>query len=215
MRDRLRWALAPLLLLFISGCFDSESPVNSTTTPLIWVIITSPALWSSVYGLVEVHVEAGPEDQVQSVDLFVDGQPVLSDSVAPYLYSWDAGSLTTARTLFARARGESNTSDSELITVSVQDTSDHQYPAIILTWPAMWTLVPGVIQVRFEVTDNVGINHVELLVDGALQGTMGTAPYYYNWDPAGLDSGNHTLLGKAFDFSGNESLSNLVTVTTP
>jgi len=215
MRNRLFCILLPAILLILSGCFDTESPTSPANAPDAWVRITYPAQWSTVSGAMEVRVEAGPQDQIGSVALVADGLETAQDSLPPYVFTWNAGSAVASHTLFARAQGAGGSVDSDLITVFVVDTTDHQSPVVVLTHPADWTEVQGVVPVRFEASDNRGVDRLELLVDGILLATLGQAPYVYDWDTAGLTSGNHTLLGRAFDLAGNQALSDLITVTAP
>ena len=52
-------------------------------------------------------------------------------------------------------------------------------------------------------TDNVGVEKVEIYVDGKLVATQIKAPYAFIWDVSTLTTGVHTIIAKAFDAAGN------------
>jgi chitinase len=67
---------------------EPNPPPTDTTPP--WARITTPMDGTTVTRktVVTIHVEAGDESGVSAVQVFVDGQFVCGDSVAPYTCDW-------------------------------------------------------------------------------------------------------------------------------
>ena len=91
---------------------------------------------------------------------------------------------------------------------------DGAKPTVSIASPAPNATVSGVITVRANATDNIGVARVEFFVDGALAATDNTAQIYeFLWNTAGVPNGNHTLQAKAFDEAGDFATSASVQVT--
>ena len=61
----------------------------------------------------------------------------------------------------------------------------------------------GSITLSATASDNVGVTRVDFLVDGALKGSVGVAPYTVGLDSTTLSNASHSLVAKAFDAAGN------------
>ena len=61
--------------------------------------------------------------------------------------------------------------------------------------------------------DNVGVTAVRFFVDGALLGSVTTAPYTMDWDTSAETEGDHTLTAEAEDAAGNVGTSAATTVS--
>ncbi len=83
-------------------------------------------------------------------------------------------------------------------------------PTVAITAPAddATGLVAG-FPIRADVTDDVGIDRVELRIDGQLISTLNNAPYVWN-APATLGQGNHIIKVTAYDL-GNTPADSTVT----
>ncbi|RKH13685.1 M20/M25/M40 family metallo-hydrolase [Corallococcus sp. CA053C] len=90
------------------------------------------------------------------------------------------------------------------------DTTD---PTVSLTSPASGATVTGTVSIAATATDNVGVNKVEFLVDGAVKGTSFTSPYSFAWDSRTVANGSHTVAAKASDSAGNSATTTARTVT--
>lgn len=90
---------------------------------------------------------------------------------------------------------------------------DTTAPAVNLTAPAAGARVGGTVAVSLEATDDVAVAGVELLVDGAVVGSAGSAPATVNWDSTSVPDGNHDLVARATDAAGNVGASAPVAVT--
>lgn len=86
-------------------------------------------------------------------------------------------------------------------------------PSVSITGPQAGTTVAGTVAFSASATDNAGIARVQFLVNGTQVYESATAPYTYSWDTSPLSAGSYALTAKAFDISGNEALSQSVTVS--
>ena len=66
--------------------------------------------------------------------------------------------------------------------------------------------------IRAVTRDDVGVNSVQLLVDGVAIATDRTAPYAILWNTVSVADGLHNLIALATDSSGNAATSNPVIV---
>jgi chitodextrinase len=92
---------------------------------------------------------------------------------------------------------------------SVPDTAP---PIASITSPGAGATVSGMITVQATASDNIGVTKVELHVDGVLRGTDTTSPYSFPWDTTTVSNGNHALVARAYDASGNAGTSSTITV---
>lgn len=68
----------------------------------------------------------------------------------------------------------------------------------------------GTVTLSATASDNVGVTKVEFWVDGALKGTVNSAPYTLALNSTLLANGVHSLTAKAFDAAGNVGTSTAV-----
>jgi len=104
-----------------------------TTKPS--VSITSPINGSSVSGTTVVNASASDNVGVKRVDFLVNGVVAFSDTVSPYSYAWNTGSLTGSQALSAKAydaAGNVGVSTTVTVSISVQSLP----PVPILLSPA-------------------------------------------------------------------------------
>lgn len=83
-----------------------------------------------------------------------------------------------------------------------------------ITSPVASTTVSGVVNVAATASGGSGISKVELFVDGVSVGIDTASPYNFTWNSANMFDGQHQLLVKATDSSGNIAQSSPVIVTT-
>lgn len=77
-------------------------------------------------------------------------------------------------------------------------------PAVYITTPQPGATITGLIVFTGTASDNVGLDRVEIQIDGRLPAsTIGTTSWNYIFDPSLLVDGNHTVKVKAVDTSGN------------
>ncbi|MGB3478299.1 MAG: Ig-like domain-containing protein, partial [bacterium] len=102
------------VLLWLACGGDSESPV---------VEITSPADGSVVSATVVINIDATDNDAVDSVQIYIDADLVVTDTTEPYSYSWNTDSIqqdSSSHNLSAKAYDAAeNEGVSDTITVTV------------------------------------------------------------------------------------------------
>lgn len=62
-------------------------------------------------------------------------------------------------------------------------------------------------------SDDIGVDRVEFLLDGALLGSDASAPCSFAWNSATASNGAHALAARAIDLAGNTGVSPQVNVT--
>ena len=93
------------------------------------------------------------------------------------------------------------------------DNLDGVPPTATITAPANGAGVSGTINITANASDNIGVDRVEFLLDGALLGSDTTAPYAWAWNSATATNGAHVLTARAVDLAGNTGTSPQVNVT--
>ncbi|MGQ0801424.1 MAG: extracellular catalytic domain type 1 short-chain-length polyhydroxyalkanoate depolymerase [Pseudomarimonas sp.] len=93
------------------------------------------------------------------------------------------------------------------------DNLDSLAPQVSVSAPANGAAVSGFVNVSAAASDNVGVDRVEFLLDGALLGSDDSTPYAISWNSANSVNGAHTLQARAIDLAGNVGSSAAVTVT--
>ncbi len=92
------------------------------------------------------------------------------------------------------------------------DNLDGIAPTATITSPANGAAVTGSVAIAATASDNIGVDRVEFLLDGALLGSDATAPYAYTWNSATASNGAHALQARAVDLAGNTGSSAPVNV---
>lgn len=91
--------------------------------------------------------------------------------------------------------------------------NDITAPSSTITLPADGANVTGTQQINVDVSDDVAIKRVDLLVDGEYVETDALYPYVFFWDSTTVGNDEHTLEAKAYDMYGN-SASDTITIDT-
>jgi thermitase len=116
---------------------------------------------------------------------------------AGYDYYYGYGRINAAAAVAAAAQGAA---------------SDTTPPTVSIASPTGGT-VTGNVSVSVAASDNVGVTHVDLLVNGALLASDTTAPYLFSWNSSALAGTSVSLTARAYDAAGNSASSQTVTVT--
>ena len=93
------------------------------------------------------------------------------------------------------------------------DNLDGMPPTASITAPANGATVSGTVNIAASANDDIGIERVEFLLDGALLGSDATAPYGFAWNSTTATDGGHVLTARAVDLAGNTGTSPQVNVT--
>jgi len=84
-------------------------------------------------------------------------------------------------------------------------------PGVTVTSPTAGSTAVNDLILATTTTDNVGVNRVDFYVDGGYVGTSTTSPFRLQWDTHNVANGSHQFTARAFDPSGNSTLSAAVT----
>jgi len=68
-----------------------------------------------------------------------------------------------------------------------------QPPSITITAPSDGATVSGTTDFTADVSDNTGVDLVEMYIDGEMVADFNSGPYEYSWDTTGHHGGAHTL----------------------
>jgi poly(hydroxyalkanoate) depolymerase family esterase len=93
------------------------------------------------------------------------------------------------------------------------DNLDGVPPTATITAPANGASVSGTVNITASASDDIGVDRVEFLLDGALLGSDASAPYAFAWNSATASDGTHVLAARAVDLAGNTGVSPQVNVT--
>ncbi len=97
-----------------------------------------------------------------------------------------------------------------LIFTTCEDTTP---PTVSITSPQDGSTVNEIVTITCILTDNKGIEKVELWVDGVSTGvTDNTVPYSFEWNTTTYDDGSYTITVRSYDNSGNMTDSDPITL---
>ncbi|MEW5849365.1 MAG: DNRLRE domain-containing protein [Myxococcota bacterium] len=139
-RDRLEAQFLPSSGSFTDrfSIVSTQPPAEDTDAPS--ATITSPAAGATVSGTVNVLVSASDDTGVSRVELAVDGASPVTDSSAPYSFSWNTTTVTNgSHTLLARAFDAAGNVGNSSVTVTV----DNSVRSVLEFTPDADTFVQG------------------------------------------------------------------------
>src|SRR5207248_7781876 len=128
---------------------------------------------------------------------------------APYPHPWNsAPAAGGTHVLKATAKNGGGGSASASISVTV----NNKPPTAIITAPMSGALLTGLVTVKGNATDAVGVTMVTFFDGTNMIGSAGSAPYNILWDTNQSTNGSHTLTMSATDVSGKTGVSSPVAV---
>lgn len=205
-----------------SNALVSVSATDSTDTIASWssygpyVDVSAPGvgIWTTTvgggYGAVSGTSFSSPVTAGVAA-LMMSANPLLAPAQIVSLLESTAVDLGT--TGYDEHYGFGRVSAANAVTAAMQAmASDTQPPTVSITSPAGGT-VSGIVAVNVSSADNVGVTHVDLLVDGATIASDSVAPYGFSWDSTALVGTTASLVAKAYDAAGNVASSKTVSVT--
>jgi len=202
----------------ISGNYNIIGPINITVNnqdaPDILApqgtIITPPA-GSMVSGVVNIEINAFDNIGVHYVEYIIDGISTSTDSVQPYIYSWNTSNTAedSDHTININIYDTSNNMTSLypiMVHVNNIPEPDLTPPTIVIYEPASDQTVSGTVSFLTIATDNDSIDRVEFYHDYTMAHIANSYPYSYDWNTLQeIDNSQHVWFAKAFDVSGNET----------
>jgi hypothetical protein len=177
-------------------------------------------LYSTVYytkGTATISATGADAVGVASVQFFVNGISIGSDSTAPYSLSWNTtsgsnGALPIKVRVFDAAGNYLESSE-------VSRTVDNEVPATTVSGVApnynylSVDYTKGTATVTATASDNVAVAQVDFYVDSILKGSDTTSPYTYSWVTTGYTNAAHTIYAVARDVVTNTGTSATVSRT--
>jgi regulation of enolase protein 1 (concanavalin A-like superfamily) len=196
--------------------FDNVSIKTGSSNQPPTVALMAPANGATFAAPATINLTAtasDPENQLARVE-FLNGTTLLvTDTTAPYSYSWTnvpAGTYALTAKAYDTA-GASATSAT--VSVTVQSPSN-QVPTVSLTAPANGATftAPATLNLVANASDPENqLARVEFLSGTTVLGTDTTAPYSFSW--TNVAAGTYSLTAKAYDSGGVSATSAAVSVT--
>ena len=187
----------------ISVVVDNIAPadINPPT-----VIIMSPVAGQELSGTIDIEVIANDNTGINYIEYYIDGQSYSVDSIPPYIQEWDTETAEDDLEHIIAAVGYDNEGNSTLATpIAVYvDNQDDIAPSGQIQNPIPGQTVNGTISIEIIATDNIGVDNVELSINGISRDTLSDFPYVYNWDTSQeIDDQSHVISAVVSDTSGN------------
>ncbi len=188
-----------------TGFFKLGNCPTDTIAPV--VAITNPINGDTVFGVVEINVNANDDMAIEKVEIYIDNSLLSTDNVSPYKANWDTTSLTGGvYSIKAIAYDAAGNYSEQTIAVSVT-LLDNQKPTVEIKYFPYINQhsypINGIEDVYVEADDNVGVVKVEFLVDGTKFAEDTVEPYVVEIDTRNYNDGDHELKAIAYDEVGN------------
>jgi hypothetical protein len=200
------------------GASDTAAPTVS---------ITAPVNGGMVSGTNAINAVASDNVGVAKVNFYINGLLRGSDTASPYSYSWNTAVESNGTyAIYAKAYDAvSNSKTSATVSVAVGNNTaaDKIAPVINIAAPVDGSTVTGKIDIRYTVSDNVGVgkNGIKLTIDGASPATgvirswsysLSNSAVYsgsYGLDTLRLANGSHIFTVAAADAAGNAGMATI------
>lgn len=189
---------------------------NSDKTPPS-VQLNSPLNGQTVKGSLAVQATASDNVTVATVDFYLDGSLVSSQTSSPFCMNgasagvcktWDTTKVSDgSHAILVKAYDATGNTSSYGVTVYVANkASTDKTPAVItLNSPASGQTLSGKVTVTASATDNIAVTYLEIRVDDIIQATGTTDQLSFRLNSSPLKAGSHTITVIAKDAAGNTS----------
>jgi hypothetical protein len=176
------------------------------------VSLTAPASGAVLEGTVNLDATASDPSGISRVE-FYDGDVLLAtDTSAPYSLSWDTRTAANgSHTLKAKAFDSVGNASMAVAPVTIDN--DLIPPTVIVTGPSSGAVVSGTVTLSADATDNRAVDRVLFYVGTRYITYDSRAPYSVNFNSLNLPNGTYSVTAKAYDTTGNFTVSQGVTIT--
>lgn len=182
----------------------NNDPINDNSPPS--VLIMEPAAGQNVSGIVPIEVLANDDSGIKYVEFHINGVLDNIDSIAPYIHNWNTNLELDDMEHIIAVIGYDNEYNSTLaqpIAVYVNNL-DNVPPSGQILNPIPGQELNGQVIIQIQAEDNIGVNQIELSIDGLIRDTLLTFPFSYNWDTRDeLDDENYVISAIISDDFGN------------
>jgi hypothetical protein len=164
---------------------DPESPCLTQRACGDTVTITNPSDGATVSGT--VNIEVSYTGCIDTVEFYIGGSLVYTDTAAPFEYSWDTTTYTDGPyAIEVKGYCSGEYKDNDIINVTVYNPEGY----VTITYPSEGETVNGKVLIT---TNTVGVDTVEFYIDGSLWYTDTAAPFEYSWNTRRSGDGTHTI----------------------
>ena len=207
--------LVLLVTLFFLSC--SVPKIPDEVAPVC--VIIYPVGGQAVSGDVQIVLGANDNEELDHVNLYIDGELTTTFRKGPFEYLWNTTPIADNRdhSIFAVAYDKENNagySGTTVVRVVSGGLPDTLAPVITILHPIAGTVVKDTVQVIPQIIDDGPIVKVDYFVDGYLAETVTQSPFIYSWDVTNYINGSsHSIFARAFDENMNSGYSPVITVT--
>ena len=196
----------------ISVLVDNEPPIDNQPPS---IMILSPVSGQEINGTINIDVAANDDNGIDRVDYYIDGDSIYTDSVSPYTYEWNSIAYQEDEMhviLVQTFDLEGNSSLAPPVAVIVNNFDNINPTGQILN-PIPGQIVSDTIIVEIGAQDNIGIDRVEISINGIYRSTLYEYPYLYSWDTnQEFEDQSHNISAVIYDIAGNNTHANPVSV---
>ena len=173
-----------------------------------------PSTGQILNGVVEISIHAEDNDQVDFVDLFINGERIgtLNENQNInnyYYYYWDTNEFPEDNISSIHAYIFDTSSNYQVIgpisiTVDNENAPDITAPQGTIVSPAAGSTVHGNIEIEVNAFDNIAIDRVKFIINGEQSFSDTISPYIYHWDTTiENEDQNHIINIDVIDHVGN------------
>ena len=196
----------------ISVLVDNEPPIDNQPPS---IMILSPVSGQEINGTINIDVAANDDNGIDRVDYYIDGDSIYTDSVSPYTYEWNSIAYEEDEMhviLVQTFDLEGNSSLAPPVAVIVNNFDNINPTGQILN-PIPGQIVSDTIIVEIGAQDNIGVDRVEISINGIYRSTLYEYPYLYSWDTnQEIEDQSHNISAVIYDIAGNNTHANPVSV---
>ena len=179
---------------------DNQSPTGALIFPFTGQTLT---------GEITIIIEASDNDQVETVDLYINGDSIVTYQEPPYRYDWNTLNEIddVIHTIHAHVRdnaGNQITIGPINVTIDNYESDDEIAPTGTIISPASASTVSGTIDIEVNAYDNIRMGHVDFIIDGSAVAHDSIPPYSYSWNTLGeAEDSDHVININLSDSAGN------------
>lgn len=159
-----------------------------------------------------ISIEATAQDNtsVSLVEIYANGTLIGTDNIAPYTVSFDSttvldGDIAITATAYDPSGNRAYTASHWLKIDNITEVPDTTAPHVNIVNLTEGSVISGTQSIQISASDDIGVQRIELYIDGTLKSQTTDAVLLYNWNTRKASGGSHTILAKAFDSAANQA----------